>query len=43
MAYVVADGPPGIDAVHSWAPASGTGASLNFWDVTGSRVAACPY
>jgi hypothetical protein len=34
MAYVVADGPPGIDAVHSWAPASGTGASLNFWDVT---------
>lgn len=35
MAYTTADGPPDIDAVHAWDPATGSAPpALNAWDVT---------
>jgi hypothetical protein len=35
MAYTAADGPPDLDGVHVWTPATGSAPpALNFWDVT---------
>lgn len=34
MPFTIADGPPGIDATHAWAPGSGSAPPvLNAWDI----------